>query len=109
MDSTAKQTESTADTPRTPGAATQLAVAVAAAAALESTIGGAPVFQGKPNMRKRQVPTQARRRAITKSAGGRRTFTGNWQGLPWRFKARRNEPCPCGSAQKFKRCCHGTV
>lgn len=24
-------------------------------------------------------------------------------------KVRRNEPCPCGSGQKAKRCCHGPV
>lgn len=30
-------------------------------------------------------------------------------GVPWTYTAQRNDPCPCGSGRKFKRCCRGTT
>lgn len=40
---------------------------------------------------------------------GRLTSSGNWRGKPWAVKAGRNDPCPCGSEKKFKKCCYGKV
>ncbi len=43
--------------------------------------------------------TMKQRRDILKRGGQAMRFVG----------AKRNEPCPCGSGKKFKRCCHSTV
>jgi hypothetical protein len=80
-----------------------MATLMAAAAAL----GATGVEFGPPRTRKPFVPTNARRRAMTKSAGGNPTNTGNARGRPWAYKANRNDPCPCGSGTKFKKCCYG--
>lgn len=82
-----------------------MATLMAAAAAL----GATGVEFGPPRQRKPYVPTNARRRAMTKSAGGNPTDTGNARGLPWAYKANRNDPCPCGSGVKFKKCCYGVA
>jgi uncharacterized protein YecA (UPF0149 family) len=31
------------------------------------------------------------------------------QETPTREKTGRNDPCPCGSGRKYKKCCGGTV
>lgn len=50
----------------------------------------------------------AQRAARTAGNLYKRAVPGRHPDQPWRYKARRNDPCPCGSGQKFKRCCHGT-
>lgn len=46
---------------------------------------------------------------LSGTTSGRLTSSGNWRGKPWAVKAGRNDPCPCGSGKKFKKCCYGKV
>jgi hypothetical protein len=79
---------------------------LAAAAALGAT-GAEFGLDGTQNVKKRHVLPNVRQRTIRKSAGGHLTDTGNARGRPWAYKANRNDPCPCGSGVKFKKCCYG--
>ncbi len=52
---------------------------------------------------------QGRRRTLHETSSFERTAEGRWSYVGGEIhpprKVGRNEPCPCGSERKFKRCC----
>lgn len=66
------------------------------------------VLAGGPAPRIRDLPSK-----VPFRAGRPRHVEGPADGYGWRsagmptIRCGRNEPCPCGSGRKFKRCCIG--
>ena len=63
------------------------------------------VLLDPPSRHRRFGPEQARQAIDHKHGRFGGTYAEDHAGLRRSAKVRRNDPCPCGSSTKYKRCC----